>query len=130
MKTTFLSIVFLVIAAIGLAGCGDSGAGVNPFGPNDQGVNFTIGAQQGPNGGMQFTFSPSVDVKLTRLVITLGNASDTLTDNGQTTYTAGQPVVVPNEYQQVAGTYIFYFNGTIASSNAQFTNAADTLTIQ
>ena len=126
MKKTILSVLLSGFIAIGIASCGS-----DVVAPADTLINFTMGTAQGTQGTV-FTWNPSKDVKLTKLIVVLpGTGSDTITDNGQTTYTAGQNWSYPSEYNVQSGeTWLFYFTGTIVSGNTPFTNAADTLTIQ
>lgn len=129
MKKTLLSILFLAFLAFGTAGCGDDVVAVP-----DTLINFTMGAYQTQTGGVDFTFTPSANVKLTKLIVTLPstNFSDTLTDAGTDVFSANTTYALQRDYTGVQSgqTFIFYFTGSLASNNTPFTNAADTLTIQ
>jgi len=125
MKKTILFVLLIAFTALGIVSCGS-----DVVAPADTLINFTMGTAQGTQGTV-FTWNPSKDVKLSKLIVVLpGVGTDTITDNGQTTYTAGQNWSYQNEYTVQSGeTWLFYFTGVLASGNTPFTNAADTLRI-
>ena len=121
MKKTILLFIPAFLIMIGIISCGNSTDGTGLLGNNT--VNFTMGAQQSTNG-VQFTWQPSVDVKVTKLVLGTGNFADTITDNSGATYTANQQWAYPNEYTGVTTgqQWQFVFTGTTASNNQAFTS--------
>lgn len=127
MKKLLALFVFVFFAAIIAQGCGSDPVSANAN------VNFTIAAYNTQAGNVDFTATPSADVKLTKLVITLpaSNFSDTLTDNGTTVYTAGTAYTLGREYQGVTQgqQWKFFFTGTLASDNTPFTDLAVDYTI-
>jgi hypothetical protein len=130
MKNTVITFLLLIFLAAGIAGCGDNGTGNSLFGPGGNNVTFTMGAQQGPNGGVQFTWIPSTSVRVTKLILGTTGFSDTITDNSGQLYTGNQPWAYPNEYTGVAAGQQWQFNFTgTDSTNAAFTSTAN-LTIQ
>lgn len=130
MKKTILPFLLVVLMALGIAGCGDNGTGNSLFGPNSGNVSFTMGAQQGPNGGAQFTWVPNKSVKVTMLILSTTGFADTITDNTGQLYTAGETWAYPQEYTGVAvgQQWQFNFTGT-DSTNTAYTSTAN-LTIQ
>ena len=112
-------------------GCSDNGGGgtiTDPFGPGGGGgttggVTFTIGVTQGQQGGVIFTATPSVAIKITKVTVSLPaqQFTDVLTGDGTTVYQAGQPVAL-EEYTGVASgqQWTFKFEGTLASNNQAF----------
>jgi hypothetical protein len=123
-KTIFLFIPVLLIM-IGIISCGDSGTGNNILG-NSNTVTFTMGVQQSTNG-VQFVWQPSVDVKVTQLILSTNGFSDTINDNTAATYTANQQWAYPNEYTGVTTgqQWQFNFTGTTPSNNQAFTSTAN-----
>jgi hypothetical protein len=126
MKTTFLPFLLVLFLAAGLAGCGDSGTEGNILGGNNNTVNFTMGTQQGTNG-TQFTWQPSVDIKVTQLILSTQGFADTIVDNSGQIYTANQQWVYPNEYTGVTtgSQWQFYFTGTTVSNSQGFTSTVN-----
>ncbi|HAX50110.1 MAG TPA: hypothetical protein PK605_10615 [Ignavibacteria bacterium] len=120
MKKTLLLFIPAFVIMIGIISCGNSGDG-GLLGNNT--VNFTMGAQQSTNG-VQFTWQPSVDVKVTKLVLGTGNFRDSITDNSGQTYAANQQWAYPNEYTGVTSgqQWQFIFTGTTASNNQAYTS--------
>ena len=64
-KTNILIIIFFFAAAF-LAGCNKNDSVLGPN-QNNQ-VSFQIAQQNGLNGGVEFLFQPSVDLKITRMI--------------------------------------------------------------
>jgi hypothetical protein len=122
----FIPLLFLVLSSCS----NDTGGGVtDPFGTgnnNNNGtgnVTFTIGSQQGTQGGILFYCTPSVDVKITKVTCSLPaqNYTYPLTDDGTTIYNAN----VGYELMEFTGVesgqqWTFKFEGTIASNNQAF----------
>lgn len=124
MKKTILLFLPILVLVIGIASCGNSDTGTGLMGNNT--VTFTMGAQNSTNG-VQFTWQPSVDVKVTKLILGTNGFSDTITDNSGATYTANQPWAYPNEYTGVTSgqQWTFSFTGTTVSNNQAFTSSAN-----
>lgn len=127
MKKLLTLFVFVLFVALMAQGCGSDPVSANAN------VNFTMAAYNTQAGNVDFTATPSADVKLTKLVLTLPaqNFSDTLTDNGTTVYTANTAYTLGREYQGVASgqQWKFYFTGTLASDNTPFTDLVVDYTI-
>ena len=125
MKKTLLLFIPVFIMAVFITACGsdDTGTGLG-LGGNT--VTFTMGAQQSTNG-VQFTWQPSVSIKVTQLILGTTGFSDTITDNSGATYTANQQWAYPNEYTGVTSgqQWQFKFTGTIDSTNQAFTTTAN-----
>ncbi|MCC6866998.1 MAG: hypothetical protein IT280_12660 [Ignavibacteria bacterium] len=121
MKKTLLLFLPVFIITIAIISCGD-----NTTGTGLGSVTFTMGTQQGPNGGTQFTWSPSKSVKVTKLILGTTGFSDTITDNSGTVYTGNQTWAYPNEYTGVTTgqQWTFNFTGT-DSSNQAYTSTAN-----
>lgn len=127
MKKLLALFVFIFLVASMAQGCGSDPVSANAN------VNFTIAAYNTQAGNVDFTVTPSADVKLTKIILTLpaSNFSDTLTDNGQTVYTGGTPYTLGLEYQGVTQgqQWKFFFTGSLASDNSPFTDLAVDYTI-
>jgi len=119
MKKTILLFIPALMIMIGIISCGNSTDGTGLLGNNT--VNFTMGTQQSTNG-VQFTWQPSVDVKVTKLVLGTGNFADSIIDNSGQTYSANQTYAYPNEYTGVATgqQWKFVFSGTTGTNNQAF----------
>lgn len=129
MKRTILLFI-PVLTAILMAACGSNDTGTGLLGVNNNTVNFTMGTQQGTNG-TQFTWQPSVDIKVTMLVLSTNGFADTITDNSGQTYTANQTWVYPQEYTGVTTgqQWQFVFTGTTPNNNNQAFNSTVNYTI-
>ncbi|MBE2216796.1 MAG: hypothetical protein IAE90_01240 [Ignavibacteria bacterium] len=125
MKKTILLFLPVLALMIGIASCGNNDTGTGLLG-NNNAVTFTMGVQNSTNG-VQFTWQPSVDVKVTKLILSTTGFSDTITDNTGATYTANQPWAYGNEYTGVTTgqQWQFSFTGTLASNNQAFTSTAN-----
>lgn len=125
MKKTILLFLPVLAIMIGIASCGNNDTGTGLLGNNNL-VTFTMGAQNSTNG-VQFTWQPSVDVKVTKLILSTNGFSDTITDNSGATYAANQQWAYPNEYTGVTTgqQWTFNFTGTTASNNQAFTSTAN-----
>jgi hypothetical protein len=126
--------LFAAALVLFAAGCNnDTGTGGNILGGNgNANVTFTMGTQQTQNGNTQFTWQPSVDVKVTKLIVKVNNQQiDEIIDNSGQTYTAGTAWAYPNEYTGVQSgqQWQFLFSGSIVSNNQQYTDVTANLTI-
>jgi len=135
MKKIIKLLVLFVLTSIIGTGCSDDSAGggiTDPFGTgggtgnnnNNTGtVTFTIGTTPGTQGGIIFTATPSVSVKITKVIVSLPSQQyvDTLTDDGVTVFQGNQTFMI-QEYIGVASgqKWTFQFEGTLASNNQAF----------
>ncbi|MFZ1292020.1 MAG: hypothetical protein WAR79_18125 [Melioribacteraceae bacterium] len=126
----FLSII-LVVSSILIISCDDDATGsvTDPFGTGGIGggtgnVTFTIGSQQGEQGGILFYCTPSVAVKITRVTCSLPaqNFTDVVEGDGTTVFNANSAYGI-EEYTGVASgqQWTFKFEGTLTSNNQAFT---------
>jgi hypothetical protein len=123
-----LSIIigFLFIVSVG---CSDDAGGTitDPFGTGGGtggAVTFTIGSQQGQQGGILFYCTPSVDVKITKVTCSLPaqNYTYPLTDDGTNVYSANTAYEIMEFTGVESGQqWTFKFEGTLASNNQAFT---------
>jgi hypothetical protein len=126
MKKTLQLFIPALLIALSITACGSNDTGSGLLGTGTNTVNFTMGTQQGANG-TQFTWQPSVDVKVTQLILSTTGFADTITDNSGQIYTANQQWVYPNEYTGVTTgqQWQFVFNGTTTSNNQAFTSTVN-----
>jgi hypothetical protein len=126
MKKTLQLFIPALLIALSITACGSNDTGTGLLGTGTNTVNFTMGTQQGTNG-TQFTWQPSVDVKITQLILSTTGFADTITDNSGQIYTANQQWVYPNEYTGVTTgqQWQFVFNGTTTSNNQAFTSTVN-----
>lgn len=68
MKKTILLFLPVLAIMIGIASCGNNDTGTGLLG-NNTAVTFTMSTQTGAGGGVQFTWQPSVDVKVTNFIL-------------------------------------------------------------
>ncbi len=127
MKKTLLLFLPLVMFALAIISCGDNTTGSSLLGGNNT-VTFTMGVQQSTNG-VQFTWKPSVSVRVSKLVLGTNGFSDTITDNSNQLYTANQVWVYPNEYTGVTTGQQWQFSFTGTDSLNQSYTATASLTI-
>lgn len=121
----------LILATLIIISCDDDATGsiTDPFGTGGTGsVTFTVGSQQGENGGILFYASPSVAVKITQVTCSLPaqNFNDVVEGDGTTVYNANEAVGI-EEYTGVNSgqQWTFKFEGTIASNNQAFTKTSN-----
>lgn len=100
MKKTLLIFIPVFLLAV-FAACGNNDTGTGLLGQGNDNVTFTMGVQQSTNG-VQFTWQPSVSVRITKMILGTNGFSDTITDNSNQLYTANQVWAYPNEYTGVA----------------------------
>jgi hypothetical protein len=126
MRNTILSVSAVLLLMLGIAGCKDSVTDGNLLGNNTNTVNFTMGVQQSTNG-VQFTWNPSVNVIVTKLVLSTTGFKDSIIDNSGQTYTAGQQWAYPNEYTGVTSgqQWQFIFSGSTPSNSQAFTSTVN-----
>ena len=124
-----LLIYLIPIIFVAFSACNDDSGGTvtSPFGTGLTGgagnVAFTIGTQQSQQGGIIFTASPSVAVKITKVTISLSaqQFTDVLQGDGTTQFNANQAVEL-EEYTGVGSgqQWTFQFEGTLASDGQAF----------
>ncbi len=127
MRNTILSVTAVLFIMLGIAGCKDSVTDGNLLGGNNTNtVNFTMGVQPSTNG-VQFTWNPSANVIVTKLVLSTTGFKDSIIDNSGQTYTAGQQWAYPNEYTGVTTgqQWQFIFSGTTTSNNQAFASTVN-----
>ena len=122
--------IFFVLSYFLLISCDDDTTGgvTNPFGTGGLGggtgnVTFTIGSQQGEQGGILFHCTPSVDVKITKVTCSFPAQDYTypLTDDGTTVYSANNAYEIMEFTGVESGQqWTFKFEGTLASNNQSF----------
>ncbi len=124
------SIILIFIMAL-IISCDDdatTGSITDPFGIGGIGggtgnVTFTIGSQQGEQGGILFYCTPSVDVKVTKVTCSLPaqNFTDVVEGDGTTVFNANSAYGI-EEYTGVGSgqQWTFKFEGTIANNNQAF----------
>lgn len=124
MKHVILLFLF-VLSVIYAIGCKS-----NTTGPLDSNVTFAMSSGAGTTGTI-FAFKPSVDVKLTRVIVSLPSQPffDTLTDAGTYVYSK-DTVYNISEYTGVTTgqQWKFYFTGS-TTSNSAFTDATANYTV-
>jgi hypothetical protein len=120
MKTKNLTKKLLVLALLAgtiITGCSKNDGIMNPNG-NAQ-VSFQISQQQGQNGGVEFLFVPSADVKLSQIVVKLPEQQfeETLTANDPNAVLTKGTLYIINEYINVSvgQKWSFEFTGNAAT---------------
>ena len=121
----FLTSIMLIFSI----GCSDdsSDSDSNPLGIGGLGgqgsVSFTIGSTNGQQGGIIFTATPSVDVKITQVTVSLPaqQYTDVLQGDGTTVFSANQSAQL-DEYvgAEKGQQWSFKFEGTLAADGKVF----------
>lgn len=125
MKKTLLLFIPVFLLAVFVTACGNNDTGTGLLGPGNNNVTFTMGVQQSTNG-VQFTWQPNVSVRVTSLILATNGFADTITDNSNQLYTAGQVWAYPNEYTGVTSGQQWQFNFTGTDSlNQGYTSTAN-----
>ena len=127
MKKSILPLIAVIFLSIGFISCGNDTTTGGILGGNNT-VTFTMGAQQSTNG-VQFTWQPSVSVRVTKMILGTNGFSDTITDNSNQLYTANQQWAYPNEYTGVTTgqQWQFSFTGTDSLNQAYTSTASLTI---
>ncbi len=128
MKKTLLLFIPVFLLAVIVAACGNNSTGTGLFGQGNNNVTFTMGVQQSTNG-VQFTWQPNVSVRVTSLILSTNGFADTITDNSNQLYTAGQVWAYPNEYTGVTSGQQWQFNFSGTDSLNQGYSSTANLTI-
>jgi hypothetical protein len=128
MKKTLLLFIPVFLLALFVASCGNNDTGTGLLGQGNTNVSFTMGVQQSTNG-VQFTWQPNVSVRVTSLILGTNGFTDTITDNSNQLYTAGQVWAYPNEYTGVTSGQQWQFNFTGTDSLNQAYSTTANLTI-
>ena len=84
-------------------------------------VTIEIGSQNGEQESVEFLFKPNVDIKITKVDVQMGGATDEVTGDGTTVY-AGNSWYTLAGYTGVESgqQWSFTFSGTIASNNQNY----------
>lgn len=124
-----LILVFVSLLFIWITGCSDDAGGTvtDPFGSGGTSgtgnVTFTIASTQGQQGGIIFTATPSVSVKITKVTVSLPaqQFNDVIQGDGTTVFNANEAAQI-EEYTGVASgqQWKFQFEGTLVSNNQAF----------
>lgn len=130
MKTNKIILLLVSSFVVFLFGCSDDSNDSNPVGLGGLGgtggqgsVSFTIGSTIGQQGGIIFTATPSVDVKITQVTVSLPaqQYTDVLQGDGTTVFNANQTA----QLEEYVGTekgqqWTFQFEGTLAADGKAF----------
>jgi len=89
-------------------------------------VAFEITSQLGQNNSVEFLFNPSADVKITKVDVEMGGATDVVNGDGTTIYSSTNWYVLAG-YNDVASgqQWSFNFIGTIAANNQNYSVTAN-----
>lgn len=125
--------IFIILAMLFAAGCNKNDSVLGPNGLNNQ-VSFQISQQAGLNGGTEFLFQPSVNVKISQVISkypaqqfvdTLGNANPNYVYSKDSVYSVNEYTGVQNGQQ-----WNFNFSGTVPSQNNSSYNVTSNYTVQ
>ena len=84
-------------------------------------VSFEINSQPGQQGGVDFLFKPSVDVKITKVDVKMGDASDKVDGDGTTVCSGGKWYVLAGYNGVESGQqWSFTFVGKTASDDKDY----------
>lgn len=118
---TFILAVSLLGALI--AGCNKTDSVLGPNGQNNQ-ASFQMSQQNGPNGGVQFLFQPSVNTKISRIICRLPEQqfADTNTAANINYVYSKDSLYIIDEYTgvQQGQQWKFDFNGTFGQNNSAY----------
>lgn len=118
MKHFLIPFIFVAAILAGIAGCGSD----NPVAPNAD-VNFAI-AQNAGTTGTEFYIKPSVDVKISKVIVALPSASfgDTIVNPNPNYIFSKDTFYYVGEYTGVTSgqQWQFTFSGFTASANQAF----------
>lgn len=128
MKNKLIYLLSLLLAFS--IGCSDDSSDSNPIGLGGLGgtggqgsVSFTIGSTNGQQGGIIFSATPSINVKITQVTVSLPaqQYTDVLEGDGTTVYNANQAVQL-DEYvgAEKGQQWTFKFEGTLAADGKAF----------
>ena len=120
-----LSILFMLFT-----GCSEDSNNSNPTGlilggggTGGGSVTIAISITTGQQGEVTFNATPSVNVKITKVTVSLPaqQLSNEFTDDGSTVYNANQVVPIDTYTGVATGQeWTFQFEGTLASNNQTF----------
>ena len=118
-------------APTGTGGGGLGGGGGNGGGGNGT-VTFQVATQQGQNGGIDFVFTPSTNVTLTQIAVSLPaqNFNDNVQGDGTTVF-GPQNAFSVGEYNGTASgqQWTFVITGKIGSATGTAYNVTSNFTI-
>ncbi len=128
-QITTLAVVLFVAAS--LYSCGNDSSGSGGLGPGGGGsgsISFTISGQGDPNN-YTFAFKPSVDTKLSTVILALPaqQFADTLTNNNPNYVYSKDTTYALTNYQGVQSqqAWTITFTGNISSNNQAYTVATN-----
>lgn len=136
MKTKTFSKLFLtllLLTAAVISGCSKGGNIVGPNNPNNQ-VSFQITQRAGFNGGTEFLFKPSVNVKISRIISMYQpqQFADTISYNNINYVYSKDTTYIINEYVGVANgqQWNFNFTGSVLGQTNPNYNVTTNYTVQ
>ena len=132
MKAKNIFTKSVLLALLGLAAFAGCNKSDNLMGPNQNlGVNFQISQRNGANNGIEFLFTPSVDVKITSVVCSLPaqQFSETITSNDPNQVFSKGTTYIINEYINVTPGQQWQFDFSGSAGNSQY-NVTSNYTVQ
>ncbi len=116
-----ISMALILMTAIIVSGCSKSG---NVVGPNNSQVSFQISQQAGQNGGVDFLFKPSADVRISRIVSIYQQQqfTDTISYTNVNYVYSKDTTYIINEYTGVQNGQQWNFNFTGSMPGQQNSN--------
>lgn len=91
------------------------------FGGNTGTVTFEIKSQPGQENSTDFLFKPNVDVKITKVDVEMGGATDVVTGDGTTVYSGNNWYVLAGYGGVASGQqWKFTFNGKLAANSQDY----------
>ncbi len=115
-------LILFTILGLLIIGCGDKSnpTKVEPIGGGN--VTFQVSIQQNQQGDWYFLFIPSVNVKLTKIDVSLNNQpQETVMGDSTTTYTTEEGFSTQASNPSDGEEWTFTISGKIASDNKEFT---------
>jgi hypothetical protein len=136
MKTktiTKLFLTLLLFTAAVISGCGKNGSVVGPNSPNAN-LTFQISQRAGFNGGTEFLFKPSADVKISRIISIYApqQFADTISYTNLNYVYSKDTVYIVNEYTGVQNgqQWNFSFTGSVPGQTNSGYNVTANYTVQ
>ena len=131
-KLKNLIILGLLVSAF-MAGCNKNDSVTGPNNLNNQ-VSFQISQQNGQNGGVEFLFQPSVNVKISRVIskYPAQQFADTISNVNANYVYSKDTIYLINEYTGVQNgqQWNFDFTGSVQSQNNSNYNVTSNYTVQ
>ncbi|MCI0450361.1 MAG: hypothetical protein L0Y79_11370 [Chlorobi bacterium] len=131
-KLIKLFFLFVSITAIAASGCSKTD---NVLGPNlGSGVTFQISQQTGLNGGTEFLFKPSANIKVSRIISKLDaqQFADTISYTNTNYVYSRDTTYIINEYTSVQNgqQWKFNFTGSFPGQNNSNYDVTSNYTVQ